>query len=269
MLEATSFWPMGTALLSDWKEGTEEAGGWQPPRCARTCPVAAARSVSRPGRAVEVPRRLVATVGSARAFLQAQGPAPLGPSLTAPPQTQHWSGPRAQAPPRAGLTWPYCGLGAWASDPSATTTGGSTTTGRGSPGWVPASLSHSPSWRGARALLARWPVCGNTLTRPLGKWCNEQVALNKGNKTPNRTHEGFSAHLFQEQIRTREVMVCGSTDRNVTAIFLARMWGNTPGKWQRLWDVPVSTRRMNQQPAVLRGWEPGAATEDGGRAPLA
>lgn len=105
------------------------------------------------GRAVEAPRRLVATVGSARAFLQAQGPAPTlpGPSLTTPPQTQHWSGPWAQAPLRAGLTWTYCGLGAWASD-------------RLTPPWaalqplvgghqlVSCFLSHSPSWRRARTL---------------------------------------------------------------------------------------------------------------------
>lgn len=39
--------------------------------------------------------------------------------------------------------------------------------------------------------------------------------------------------------------------------------GDAPGKRQCLWDVPVSTRRMNQRSAVPRGWEPGAGWRAG------
>lgn len=184
------------------------------PRCACTCPVEAARSAPRPGRAWGqglgegcggaappgghhgVCTRLPPGPGPRPAWTQPDSPS-TDPALVRAPGT---------GPPRAGLTWTYCGLGAWASDPYVATMGSSATAGRGSPaGFLLCHTTHPGGGLGPPHLdlLTRWPVCKNTLTRPLGKWCNEQVAQNKGNKTPNRTHEGFIAHLFQEQIRTR------------------------------------------------------------------
>ena len=205
---------MGTALPSDWKEGPEEAGGWQPPRCARPCPVQAARSVSCPG------RRLGAGPRGGASGAGCGGAAPPGGHRGVCTRLSPGPGPRprpARAQPdnpspdpalvralgtgsatsRADLDvlWPR-GLGL---RPSDTTMGGSATAGRGSPAGFLLPVTQPILEEGPGPphldLLTGWPVCKNTLTRPLGKWCNEQVAQNKGNKTPNSTHE-VSSHTY-------------------------------------------------------------------------
>ena len=196
---------MGTALPSDWKEGPEEAGGWQPPRCARTCPVQAARSVSRPGRGLGAGlwRRRAAWWPPWGLHAPSSSPGPRPYPARAQPDNPSpdpalvralGTGP---ATSRADLDvlWPR-GLGL---RPSDTTMGGSATAGRGSPAGFLLPVTQPILEEGPDPphldLLTGWPVCKNTLTRPLGKWCNEQVAQNKGNKTPNRTHE-VSSHTY-------------------------------------------------------------------------